>query len=1043
MSGIPFHLRNPGGGPNCNPGGDDYRRPAGGSGSAPAQSYHGRDNRGEGRGPGGQGSDNIKPFTQRGGADLSDRVQRIEDQLQQSYESEGRATAQAPDARSRFPHRPGYGTPRLDAKTEKPVPPFPLWTNYFELKLAADQDLTLYRYNINIAADAAGRQPTGRKLRRIFELLIEEHFAPRKEQIATDFKSMLVCKSDLKIEEKQKLAIKYRAEKEDEPGPRSPTYHLEFYPRVLPVSELVAHITSPNANSDPGAKEEVIQALNVVLGHHPKASTDVVTVGANQHFAREPDPTETWKLGAGLIALRGYFMSVRPAACRLLVNVQLKHAPFYQAGPLVRLIQDHQQVNNEKFVALEKFLKGVRVEVTHIVNKNKSGEIIPRIRTIFGLAAPEDDPEKKQDEKKKGKKDRTSPTGPILVPKLGANSLEVKFYPGGLQDTSAPESTTASRSDEKKGGGKAPAPPTRKHGDDLPKDKAISVFEFFRRVHGIKLQYPNLPVVNVGNQQRPIYLPAEVCVVLPCQLSRTKLSESQAGIMTKVAVRKPTENLQAITTSGPRVLGFRENYLNPTLASLTCSLENTKMIAVPGRRLPGPPVQYEKFPRKQGLIETQGENWHMGSKEVVDGKTLPTWTWLWISVDGYPEPWRDSKAWYDNIDRFCKTLGDTGVKWPRPLDHRHQCFLPWNGANLDRTLDSSFDEVIGLQEKPRLLLVILPNVENSLRNQIYNRVKLLGDVRRGIHTICVVNSKFAKMEKNKNVQYFANVALKFNLKLGGTNQSLSASRLGVIGEGKTMVVGIDVTHPSPNSASTAPSVAALVASVDGKLAQWPAEIQLQAAREEKVSALCDMLKLSLKRWQVKNTVYPENILVYRDGVSEGQYNMVLDHELPLLRKACEETYPANGPQPNFTIVVVGKRHHTRFYPVKEQDGDRNMNPLNGTTVDRGITEPRSWDFFLQSHTALQGTARPAHYFVLQTAVDALEELTHNMCYLFGRATKAVSIPPPVYYADLVCERARCYLSKVFDPSDNERHAQQVNTNDVIIHRDLKESMFYI
>lgn len=347
--------------------------------------------------------------------------------------------------------------------------------------MAADQDLTLYRYNITIAADAVGRQPTGRKLRRIFELLIEEHFAHRKEQIATDFKSMIVCKSDLKIEAKQKLAIKYKAEKEDEPGPRSPTYHLELYPRVLPVSELVAHITSPNANSDPGAKEEVIQALNVVLGHHPKASTDVVTVGANQHFAREPDPTETWKLGAGLIALRGYFMSVRPAACRLLVNVQLKHAPFYQAGPLVRLIQDHQQVNNEKFVALEKFLKGVRVEVTHIVNKNKNGEIIPRIRTIFGLAAPEDGPEKKQDEKKKGKKDRISPTGPILVPRLGANSLEVGFYPGGLQDASAPESTTASRLDEKKGAGKAPAPPTGKPGDDLPKDKAISVFEFFRR----------------------------------------------------------------------------------------------------------------------------------------------------------------------------------------------------------------------------------------------------------------------------------------------------------------------------------------------------------------------------------------------------------------------------------------------------------------------------------------------------------------------------------------------------------------------------------
>ncbi|KKZ61530.1 hypothetical protein EMCG_00609 [[Emmonsia] crescens] len=48
------------------------------------------------------------------------------------------------------------------------------------------------------------------------------------------------------------------------------------------------------------------------------------------------------------------------------------------------------------------------------------------------------------------------------------------------------------------------------------------------------------------------------------------------------------------------------------------------------------------------------------------------------------------------------------------------------------------------------------------------------------------------------------------------------------------------------------------------------------------------------------------------------------------------------------------------------------------------------------------------------AADAVEALTHNMCYLFGRATKAVSICPPAYYADLVCSRARCYLSRLFE-----------------------------
>ena len=86
-----------------------------------------------------------------------------------------------------------------------------------------------------------------------------------------------------------------------------------------------------------------------------------------------------------------------------------------------------------------------------------------------------------------------------------------------------------------------------------------------------------------------------------------------------------------------------------------------------------------------------------------------------------------------------------------------------------------------------------------------------------------------------------------------------------------------------------------------------------------------------------------------------------------------------------------------------------------------MTEARNWDFFLQSHHALLGTARPAHYFVLCNEIftkdlvgpnvgisDYLHKLTYEMCWLFGRSTGPVSIPPPVYYADLACERSRCY-----------------------------------
>ena len=33
-------------------------------------------------------------------------------------------------------------------------------------------------------------------------------------------------------------------------------------------------------------------------------------------------------------------------------------------------------------------------------------------------------------------------------------------------------------------------------------------------------------------------------------------------------------------------------------------------------------------------------------------------------------------------------------------------------------------------------------------------------------------------------------------------------------------------------------------------------------------------------------------------------------------------------------------------------------------VDNGVTTEKEWDFYVQPHKALQGTARPIHYIVL-------------------------------------------------------------------------------
>lgn len=50
----------------------------------------------------------------------------------------------------------------------------------------------------------------------------------------------------------------------------------------------------------------------------------------------------------------------------------------------------------------------------------------------------------------------------------------------------------------------------------------------------------------------------------------------------------------------------------------------------------------------------------------------------------------------------------------------------------------------------------------------------------------------------------------------------------------------------------------------------------------------------------------------------------------------------------------------RFFPTKQEDADRTGNLKPGTVVDEKVTHPFAFDFYLQAHAGLQGTARPTH-----------------------------------------------------------------------------------
>ena len=377
------------------------------------------------------------------------QVQKIENEIERASQVKRTPGSTKPTLDPRLPPRPGYGAQGRQVL---------LWANYFEL--VAPPDLLLFRYSIDVHPDDAGRKPAGKKLKRIVDLLLEEPLSEYRSSIATDYKSNLVSRLELPIDE-EPYTIRYRSEEEDDPSQNAQTYRIRLQDTgTLRVSELTDYLTSTNASALFGSKEEIIQALNIVVGHHPKTASNVCSVGANKHFDISTAGVESMSLGAGLTAIRGFFVSVRAATSRLLVNVQVKHTACYNEGPLDRLIPTYLGENGRNMVKLGNFLKKVRVQVTHIVRKNKSGHDIPRMKTVTSLATPGDG---------------HGLAHPPIVPNFAAGAKEVKFFLGTPEEQPAGPSQGSAKKEGKKGK-KAGTP-----GLKQAQEGYISVYDFFQR----------------------------------------------------------------------------------------------------------------------------------------------------------------------------------------------------------------------------------------------------------------------------------------------------------------------------------------------------------------------------------------------------------------------------------------------------------------------------------------------------------------------------------------------------------------------------------
>ncbi|CAH2050563.1 unnamed protein product, partial [Iphiclides podalirius] len=693
---------------------------------------------------------------------------------------------------------------------------------------------------------------------------------------------------------------------------------------------------------------DAILALDVVMRHLPS----MMYTPVGRSFFSSPEGYYH-PLGGGREVWFGFHQSVRPSQWKMMLNIDVSATAFYKAQPVIEFmceVLDIRDINDQR----KPLTDSQRVKFTKEI-KGLKIEI-----THCGTM------------KRK-----------YRVCNVTRRPAQMQSFPLQLDNGQTVECTVA---------------------------------KYFLDKYKMKLRYPHLPCLQVGQEHKHTYLPLEVCNIVPGQRCIKKLTDMQTSTMIKATARSAPDREREINNLVRRANFNTDLYVKEF--GLTIS---NNMMEVRGRVLPPPKLQYGGRVSSLGgqqALPNQGV-WDMRGKQFFMGVEIRVWAIACFA----PQRTVREDALKNFTQQLQKISNDAGM----PIIGQ-PCFCKY--ATGPDQVEPMFKYLKSTFVQLQLVVVVLPG-----KTPVYAEVKRVGDTVLGMATQCVQ----AKNVNKTSPQTLSNLCLKINVKLGGINSILvpslrpkqvqserqqetqttnlepnsihSEDCFNVFNE-PVIFLGVDVTHP-PAGDNKKPSIAAVVGSMDAHPSRYAATVRVQQHRQEIVHEMSSMVQeLLIMFYKSTGGFKPHRIIMYRDGISEGQFIHVLQHELTAVREACiklEAEY-----KPGITFIVVQKRHHTRLFCAdkKEQSGKSGNIPA-GTTVDLGITHPTEFDFYLCSHQGIQGTSRPSHYHVLwddnHFGSDELQCLTYQLCHTYVRCTRSVSIPAPAYYAHLVAFRARYHL----------------------------------
>ncbi|KAM5264118.1 piwi-like protein 2 [Ctenodactylus gundi] len=372
--------------------------------------------------------------------------------------------------------------------------------------------------------------------------------------------------------------------------------------------------------------------------------------------------------------------------------------------------------------------------------------------------------------------------------------------------------------------------------------------------------------------------------------------------------------------------------------------------------------------RNTSFTTSQDLNWVKEVTREASILSIPMHFWALFYPKKAIDPAREL------VNMLEKIAGPIGMRmsppaWVELKDDRIETYV--------RTIQS----MLGVEGKIQMVVCIIMGT----RDDLYGAIKKLCCVQSPVPSQVINVRTISQPSRLRSVAQ--KILLQMNCKLGGELWGVD------IPLKQLMVIGMDVYHDPSRGMR---SVVGFVASINLTLTKWYSRVVFQMPHQEIVDSLKLCLVGALKKFYEVNHCLPEKIVVYRDGVSDGQLKTVANYEIPQLQK-CFESF--ENYQPKMMVFVVQKKISTNLYLAA---AEHFVTPLPGTVVDHTITSCEWVDFYLLAHHVRQGCGIPTHYVCVYNTTnlspDHMQRLTFKLCHMYWNWPGTIRVPAPCKYA---------------------------------------------